>query len=153
MLPEWPEFGLDFLAWILPRKSVLPLEDNISGTLWPIFLLLIYLESTLQDENFESCWRSVRPSVQNSKICHAVKRPKAIGLDRPQGPEQCFITCLTISQEKSRIFIALFPTVWATDKKMHDLCMWRSLVPHSCHSRAWTLHAGGRQFGLMNASS
>ena len=35
------------------------------------------------------------PPVQNSKICHAVTRPKAIGLDRPQGPKQCFITCLT----------------------------------------------------------
>ena len=47
----------------------------------------------------------------------SVKRPKAIGLDRPQGPKQCFITCLTISKEKSRNCIALFPTVWATDKK------------------------------------
>ena len=25
-----------------------------------------------------------------------LKRPQAIGLDRPQGPEQSFITCLTI---------------------------------------------------------
>jgi len=38
----WPEFCLE--------KA--PLEDNISGTHWPIFLFFIYLESTLQDENF-----------------------------------------------------------------------------------------------------
>ena len=69
ILPEWPEF----------------------------FLLLIYLESIFRNENFLVLLGSVRPSVKNLEICRAVKRPKAMALDRPQGPEQCFITCLTIS--------------------------------------------------------
>ena len=53
-------------------------------------MILTYLECALQDEEFEYFWGSVRPSVQNLKISHAVKRPKAVGLDRHEGPDQCF---------------------------------------------------------------
>ena len=37
-------------------------------------MILTYLECALQDEEFEYFWGSVRPSVQNLKILHAVKR-------------------------------------------------------------------------------
>jgi hypothetical protein len=53
-------------------------------------MILTYLECALQDEEFESFWGSVRPSVRNIKISHAVKRPQAVGLDRYEGPDQCF---------------------------------------------------------------
>ena len=41
-------FGLNFVL-----NSVLPLEDDFSGTLLAYFLLLIFLESTLQEENLD----------------------------------------------------------------------------------------------------
>ena len=82
-------------------------------------MVLTYLECALQDEEFEYFWRSVRPSVQNLKFSHAVKRPKAVGLDGPKGPDQYIFTCLTICQEKSRNFVALSQTVQATDRKNH----------------------------------
>ena len=50
-------------------------------------MILTYLECALQDEEFEYFWGSVRPSVQNLKLSHAVKTPKAVGLDRHEGPE------------------------------------------------------------------
>ena len=59
-------------------------------------MILTCLECALQDEEFEYFWGSVQPSVQNLKISHAVKRPKAVGLDRHEGPDQCFFTCLTM---------------------------------------------------------
>ena len=39
------------------------------------------------------------------------KRPTAIGLDRPQGPEQCFVTCRPMCSKKSKNCIALFLNV------------------------------------------
>ena len=54
-------------------------------------MMLTYLECALQDEEFEYFWESVRPSIQNLKISQAVKRPKAVGLDRPYGPNQGFL--------------------------------------------------------------
>ena len=53
-------------------------------------MILTYLECAFQDEEFEYFWGSVRPSVQNLKISHAAKRPKAVGLDGPEDPEQYF---------------------------------------------------------------
>ena len=53
-------------------------------------MILTYLECAFQDEEFEYFWGSVRPSVQNLKISHAAKRPKAVGLDGPEGLDQCF---------------------------------------------------------------
>ena len=84
------------MACIWTENCTESLEDNISGTLGFTEMILTYLECALQDEEFEYFWGSVRPSVQNLKISHAVKRPKAVGLDRHEGPDQCFFTCLTI---------------------------------------------------------
>ena len=63
------------MTWIWPcLKSVK--EDKISVTLW-LFFLFMYLESTLQDEEFE--------------YLHAVRRPKAVGKDGPEGPNRFFL--------------------------------------------------------------
>ena len=59
-------------------------------------MILTHLECALQDEEFKYFGGSVRPSVQNLKISHAEKRPKAVGLDGPKGPDQYIFTCLTI---------------------------------------------------------
>ena len=53
-------------------------------------MILTYLECAFQDEEFEYFWGSVRPSVQNLKILYVVKRLKAVGLDKNEGPDQCF---------------------------------------------------------------
>ena len=63
---------------------------------WFTEMILTYLECAFQDEEFEYFCGSVRPSVQNLKISHAAKRPKAVGLDGPEDPEQYVFTCLTI---------------------------------------------------------
>ena len=44
-------------------------------------MVLTYLECALQDKEFEYFWKSVQPFVQNLKILHAAKRPKAVSLD------------------------------------------------------------------------
>ena len=51
-------------------------------------MILTYLECALQDEELSTFGGSVRPSVQNLKFLHEVKRPKAVGLDRHEGPDQ-----------------------------------------------------------------
>ena len=66
-------------------------------------MILTYLECAFQDEEFEYFWGSVRPSVQNLKISHAAKRPKAVGLDGPEDPEQYFFTCLTIFRKSQEV--------------------------------------------------
>ena len=52
--------------------------------------MLTYLQCALQDKEFEYFWRSIGPSVQNLKISRAAKMPKAVGLDWPEGLDQCF---------------------------------------------------------------
>ena len=59
-------------------------------------MILTYLECAFQDEEFGYFWGSVRRSVQNLNICHATKRPKVVGIDGPQGPNQYIFTCPTI---------------------------------------------------------
>ena len=66
------------MAWIWPENCTESLEDDISGTLGFTEMILTYLECALQDEEFEYFCRSVQPSVQNFKISHAAKMPKAV---------------------------------------------------------------------------
>ena len=56
--------------------------------------------SKICERHFEYFWGSVRPSVKNSKILHAVKRSKAEGLDRHEGPDQCFLHVYVLGKVK-----------------------------------------------------
>ena len=80
---------------MLKQRPFTNFEENCTESLGnDREMVLTYLESALQDEEFEYFWRSVRPSVQNLKFSHAAKRPKAVGLDGPKGPKQYIYTCL-----------------------------------------------------------
>ena len=71
------------MAWIWPENCTEFSGDDISWTLWFTEMVLTYLECALQDKEFEYFWKSVQPFVQNLKILHAAKMPKAVGLDGP----------------------------------------------------------------------
>ena len=74
------------MAWIWPKNCTESLEDDISWALGVTEMILTYLGCALQDEKFESFWGLYEPPF-NLKISHAVKRPKAVGLDRHEGPD------------------------------------------------------------------